>query len=244
MTSPPGEAVEQQVQSKVLPGRSLCIAVVLLVAASGAVESVSFLGLDRVFAGVMTSNLALLGMALGRGKAVDVSAALLALSGFGVGTAVVAWYTRGSAAPATHWPRHVMFFLGAEAALLAAGALAWGLTGGTPGEAARDVMQFGAALAMGVQAACMVAAGEAAAPTTYLTGTLATYIVKGIGTGRPGVWVPLRFVGLIAGAASSAVLLKQARAWAALPSVILILGAIVAACVPLAARRRNTAAAG
>jgi uncharacterized membrane protein YoaK (UPF0700 family) len=235
--------VEQQVQSDVRAGRSLRIAVVLLVAASGAVESVSFLGLDRVFAGVMTSNLALLGMAVGRGEAVDVTAAVLALSGFGVGTAVVAWCTRGSAVPTSHWPRHVMFFLGAEAALLAAGALAWGLTGGTPGETARDVMQFGAALAMGVQAACMVAAGRAAAPTTYLTGTLATYIAKGIGTGRPGVWVPLRFVGLIAGAAVSAALLKEARAWAALPSVILILCAIATACLPLtAARRRNTVA--
>ncbi|MEV8563197.1 YoaK family protein [Streptomyces sp. NPDC051917] len=235
--------MEQQVQSDVRAGRSLRIAVVLLVAASGAVESVSFLRLDRVFAGVMTSNLALLGMAVGRGEAVDVTAAVLALSGFGVGTAVVAWCTRGSAVPTSHWPRHVMFFLGAEAALLAAGALAWGLTGGTPGETARDVMQFGAALAMGVQAACMVAAGRAAAPTTYLTGTLATYIVKGIGTGRPGVWVPLRFVGLIAGAAVSAALLKEARAWAALPSVILILCAIATACLPLAAaRRRNTVA--
>lgn len=235
--------MEQQVQSKVRTGRSLRIAVVLLVAASGAVESVSFLGLDRVFAGVMTSNLALLGMAIGRGETVDVTAAVLALSGFGVGTAVVAWCTRGSAVPTSHWPRNVMFFLGAEAALLAAGALAWGLTGGTPGETARDVMQFGAALAMGVQAACMVAAGRAAAPTTYLTGTLATYIVKGIGTGRPGVWVPLRFVGLIAGATATAALLKEARAWAALPSVILSLCAIATACLPLtAARRRNTVA--
>ncbi|MGJ5755860.1 DUF1275 family protein [Streptomyces puniciscabiei] len=240
MTSPAGGTVEQQVQAKTGPGRSLRIAVVLLVAASGALESVSFLGLDRVFAGVVTSNFALLGMAVGRGEAVGVKAAVLALAGFGVGALVVAWGTRGRVTADTHWPRHIMTVLGAEAVLLAVGALAWGLAGGMPGAATRDVLQFGAALAMGSQSAAMVAAGEAAAPTTYLTGTLATYIVKGIGAGRPGVWVPLRFIGLIAGAALSAALLKEARAWAALPPVILMLCAIAAACTPLAARRRGS----
>ncbi|MFF7972478.1 DUF1275 family protein [Streptomyces sp. NPDC007905] len=232
--------MEQQEQSKISPGRSLRIAVVLLVAASGALESVSFLGLDRVFAGVVTSNLALLGMAGGRGEAAGVTAAVLALAGFGVGALAVARCTRGCLTAATHWPRRVMVVLGVEAALLAVGALVWGLTGGTPGEATRDAMQFGAALAMGTQSAAMVAAGRAAAPTTYLTGTLATYIVKGIGTGRPGVWVPLRLVGLIVGAAVSAALLKEARAWAALPPVALVLCAIAIARVPLVARRHDS----
>ncbi|GHE94952.1 hypothetical protein GCM10014715_58930 [Streptomyces spiralis] len=232
--------MEHQEESKVGPGRSVRIAVVLLVAASGALESVSFLGLDRVFAGVMTSNLALLGMAGGRGEAVGVKAAVLALAGFGVGVLVVARYTRGRVTVATHWPRHIMVVLGAEAVILAVVALVWGVTGGMPGEATRDVMQFGAALGMGSQSGAMVAAGQAAAPTTYLTGTLATYIVKGIGTGRPGIWVPLRFVGLILGAAVSAMLLTEARAWAALPPVVLVLCAVAIAREPLVARRHDT----
>ncbi|MFE7273432.1 YoaK family protein [Streptomyces sp. NPDC057623] len=221
---------------------SLHIAVVLLVAAAGAVETVSFLGLDHVFAGVMTSNLALLGMAAGRGEAVDVTAALLALAGFGVGALIVAWCTRGQTTPMIHWHRRVMLFLYAEAALLAVGALVWGSAGGAPGGTLRDVMQFGAGLAMGTQSAAMVAAGRAAAPTTYLTGTLATHIAKGVSTGRPGVWVPLRFVGLVAGAATSAVLLEEAPPWAALPPVVLILCAIGSASVPLVARRPGSAA--
>ncbi|MQY36789.1 hypothetical protein SRB17_47910 [Streptomyces sp. RB17] len=216
-------------RSKAGPGRSLRIAVVLLVAASGALESVSFLGLERVFAGVMTSNLALLGMAVGRGEVVCVTAAVLALAGFGLGALIGAWCTRGSATVATHWPRRVMIVLAAEAVLLAVGALVWGLTGGMPGGTTRDIMQFGAGLAMGAQSAAMVAAGQAAAPTTYLTGTLATYIVKGIHSGRQGVWVPLRFAGLVVGAAVSAALLKAARAWAAVPPVALMLCAIAVA---------------
>ncbi|MFF8649262.1 YoaK family protein [Streptomyces griseoluteus] len=232
-----GGTVEQRVESKSGSGRSLRIAVVLLVAASGALESVSFLGLERVFAGVMTSNLALLGMAVGRGKAVGVAAAVLALAGFGLGVLVGSWCTRGSAMAATRWPRSVVIVLAAEAVLLAVGALVWGLTDGMPGETTRYVMQFGAGLAMGAQSAAMVTAGHAAAPTTYLTGTLATYIVKGVHSGRPGVWVPLRFAGLVAGAALSATLLKEARAWAALPPLVLMLCALAVARAPLPARR-------
>ena len=95
---------------------------------------------------------------------------------------------------------------------------------------------------MGAQSGAMVAAGRAAAPTTYLTGTLAAHIAKGVSTGHPGMWVPLRFAGLIAGAAVSAVLLEEARPWAALPPAVLILCAIGSACVPLVARRPGSTA--
>jgi hypothetical protein len=61
------------------------------------------------------------------------------------------------------------------------------------------------------------------------------------GSGHPGLWVPLRFAGLIAGAAVAAVLLEEARPWATLPPVVLILCAIGSACVPLVARRGSTA---
>ncbi|MFF0887026.1 DUF1275 family protein [Streptomyces sp. NPDC001046] len=212
-----------------VPERSLRVAVVLLVAASGAVETVSFLGLSEVFAGVMTGNLALLGMAVGRGEPVDVTAALLALGGFGAGTAIAGWYTRGSTGPATGWPRRVLLVLAADLVLWGVGALVWGLAGGRPAETLRDLLQFGAATALGGQSAAMVTAGRAAAPTTYLTGTLAAYIVKGIGTGRSDVWVPLRLASLVAGAALSAALLDHARAWALLPPVLLTGCALLAA---------------
>ncbi|MGW1591351.1 DUF1275 family protein [Streptomyces sp. NPDC002386] len=226
---------------KTAPGRALRFAVVLLVAASGGVEAVSFLGLSHVFAGVMTSNLALLGMAAGRGEPLDITAASLALSGFGTGTAVVAHYTRRTGASTTRWSRRVLIVLTAEAILLALGALAWALTEGQPDNRLRYVLQFGAALAMGAQSTAMVAAGKAAAPTTYLTGTLASYIVKGIGTGRPGVWVPLRLVALIAGAALCALLLHAGRTWALLPPALLVTSALITAGLSPLTRRHDTA---
>ncbi|MFD4790917.1 DUF1275 family protein [Streptomyces sp. NPDC058459] len=209
------------------------MAVLLLVAAAGGVETVSFLGLEHVFAGVMTSNFALLGMAVGRGKAVGVTATALALAGFGAGLTIAALYTRGTAPAAVSWPRRVLVVLVVETALLGAGALAWGLTDGRPGEALRDVLQCGVALAMGMQSAAMVAAGKTASPTTYLTGTLATYVVKGLGGGKQGLWVPLRIGALIAGAALTAALLSEARGWALGPPVLLLVCASTAARLPL-----------
>ncbi|MGW3864478.1 YoaK family protein [Streptomyces sp. NPDC005047] len=208
------------------------MALLLLVAASGGVETVSFLGLEHVFAGVMTSNLALLGMAAGRGEAVDITAAALALAGFGTGLTIVALYTRGTTPTTASWPRRVLLVLVAETSLLGAGALAWGLTDGSPGAALQDVLQCGVAVAMGMQSAAMVAAGRTASPTTYLTGTLATYVVKGVGGGKQGFWVPLRLGALIAGAALSAALLSEARGWALGPSVLLLLCALTVARVP------------
>ncbi|MGW3952244.1 DUF1275 family protein [Streptomyces sp. NPDC004752] len=222
------------------PEAALRLAVVLLVAASGAVETISFTALDHVFAGVMTSNLALLGMAIGQGQNTGVTAALLALAGFGLGAAAAAWLTRRRTGAVTHWPAPVMFCLGGEAVTLAVGAGIWAVVGGTPGNTMRDVLQFGAAAAMGIQAAAMVAAGRTAAPTTYLTGTLATYIVKGVGAARPDRWVPARLCALIVGAGACMALLRAAPAWAAALPAVLVLCAIPTACQPLFRMRRDS----
>ncbi|MFJ5521196.1 DUF1275 family protein [Streptomyces griseoluteus] len=216
---------------------SLRIALLLLCAAAGGVETVSFIGLAHVFAGVVTSNFALLGMAVGSGSAVDVTAAVLALAGFGSGLTIVAIYTRGTASTTASWPHRVLLVLVVETFLLGLSALAWGLTDGSPGEALRDVLQCGVAAAMGMQSAAMVAAGKTASPTTYLTGSLATYVVKGLGGGKQGLWVPLRVTSLIAGAALSAALLREARGWALGPSVVFLLCALAAACTPLTRMR-------
>ncbi|MFJ8632323.1 DUF1275 family protein [Streptomyces sp. NPDC093568] len=223
------------------PGRSLHLAVVLLVAASGAVESISFTALDGVFAGVMTSNLALLGMAVGREQETGVTAAVLALAGFGVGAVVTAWLTRRCPPAATHWPMPVMYCLAGEVILLAVGAVIWGAIGGTPGRAARDALQFGAAATMGIQSAAMVAAGRAAAPTTYLTGTLATYIVKGVGARHPDRWAPARLGALIVGAGACVALLREAREWAGALPVALGVCALLIGAAPLIRMRRATA---
>ncbi|MFJ5532869.1 DUF1275 family protein [Streptomyces sp. NPDC093261] len=234
--------MEEHTEPGESPGRAMRIAVVVLVAASGAVETISFTALDHVFAGVMTSNLALLGMAIGHGGGTGVASALLALAGFGAGAGLVAWVTHGRTGVATHWPPRVMFCLIGEAVLLAVGAGFWAASGGAPAAVARDVLQCGAAVAMGGQAAAMVAAGRAAAPTTYLTGTLATYIVRGAGRARPDGWVPARLGALIAGAAAAMALRKAAPSWAGALPFVLVAAATLIAARPLFLHRSAAAA--
>lgn len=230
-------AAERSAESAA-PGTALRLAVVLLVAASGAVETISFTALDRVFAGVMTSNLALLGMAVGRVQGSAVTGAVLALGGFGLGAGVTAGLTRRASSPPAHWSGRVTACLVGEAALLGAGAGVWAALGGTPGESARNALQFGAAAAMGIQAAAMVAAGRSAAPTTYLTGTLAAYIVKGVGAGRPSRWVPARLGAMSVGAGICMAVLRAAPAWAGVLPVALV------ACALLTARAASGPGSG
>ncbi|PWI05249.1 hypothetical protein DIZ27_40440 [Streptomyces sp. NWU339] len=127
---------------------------------------------------------------------------------------LTAWLTRQRTDVDAHWPPPVMFCLVGEAVVLAAGAGLWAAAGGSPGRTVRDALQFGAAVTMGIQAAAMVAAGRAAAPTTYLTGTLATYIVKGVGASRPDRWVPVRLGALMVGAGAPGVLLRTVLVYA------------------------------
>lgn len=217
------------------------IAVVVLVGASGAMETISLAALGHVFAGVMTGNLALLGMSFGRGGGAEGRAAALALLGFAAGAAAVASATRrrvdhqinsradAGREPEDHWPPRVQACLIAESALLAIGALYWLAIDGHPDATARAILQVGAAATMGAQAAAMVAAGRLAAPTTYLTGTLATYIVRGVSTsGRPDAWVPARLAALVLGAAAAAAVRSAAPGWTAMLPFVLVAGATAA----------------
>jgi uncharacterized membrane protein YoaK (UPF0700 family) len=208
------------------------IAVVTLAAASGSVETIAFLGLGHVFAGVITGNLALLGMALGNagGKTTDADAAALAVLGYAVGLAVVAPLTRQSASIGGRWAPRVLACLIAEAMLLAIGAGIWAASNGAPGADAQHVLQFGAAFAMGAQSAAMLATGRPAGATTYMTGSLSTFVVNGLGASseRANPWVPLRLAAVIAGAAAAAAVRSASPSWAAaVPAFLVATGALI-----------------
>ncbi|AEW97788.1 hypothetical protein SCATT_54170 [Streptantibioticus cattleyicolor NRRL 8057 = DSM 46488] len=128
--------------------------------------------------------------------------------------------------------------LGGEVALLAVATGLWAACGGAPGGAARRVLLVLAALAMGVQSGAMLAASPALRPSTYLTGTLATFLMRGAGglQGTADRWVPVRLLALAAGAAATAAVRHAAPAWAAaLPSATVAAGLLTA----LPRRRMN-----
>jgi uncharacterized membrane protein YoaK (UPF0700 family) len=208
------------------------LAVVTLAAASGAVETIAFLGLGHVFAGVITGNLALLGMALGNagGKTTEADAAALAVLGYAVGLAVVAPLTRRSTSIGGRWAPRVLACLIGETVLLAVGAGLWAAANGAPGPAAQHVLQFGASFAMGAQSAAMLATGKPVGATTYMTGSLSTFVVNGLGTSseRANPWVPLRLAAVIAGAAAAAAVRSASPSWAAaMPAFLVAAGTLI-----------------
>ena len=208
------------------------LAVVILAAASGAVETIAFLGLGHVFAGVITGNLALLGMALGRagGKTTNADAAALAVVGYAVGLVVVAPLTRRSAGVGGRWAPRVFACLIGETALLAIGAGMWAASSGAPGVVAQHVLQFGASFAMGAQSAAMLATGRPVGATTYMTGSLSTSVFNGLGSSseRANPWVPVRLVAVIAGAAAAAAVRSASPSWAAaMPCFLVAVGTLI-----------------
>lgn len=152
----------------------------VLSAASGATDAFAFLCLGKVFAGVMTGNLVLVGASVGAGDRGAVPRAVVALAGYAFGAAGAALATARLA------PRPLL-------ALAAAG---WGLGAGRS-LGPQLVLLFAAALAMGVQARAW------GTPTTYFTGTftnLAGRLAKREAM-HADRWVAGRLVAVVAGAA-------------------------------------------
>ncbi|MDI5971955.1 YoaK family protein [Streptomyces sp. SL13] len=234
------------------PGTAGQAAVVLLAAASGAVDALAFTALGHVFAGVMTGNLALLGIALGGDRFADVVPPVLALAGFTAGTAAAARVCRVRTAartpPGARWPVRTLACLACEAALLTCAAAVWAGCGAPPGGALRDVLLCAVAAAMGVQTGAMLGAGPAARPSTYLTGTLATFITRGVtgppDDGGPGAdrWVPVRLAALVVGAGAASAVLRGAPVAAAFLPPALVAAALLTALRPGGGRRVRTAA--
>lgn len=205
-------------------------AVVLLAAAAGAIDAIAFIALGHVFSGVMTGNLALLGIAAGNGHPGDVKEPLIALAGYIAGAAAAARICRDVVPDRSTWPARVLFCLAGEAVLLIGWAAVWGATSGHPGALTRYGLLCAAALAMGVQSAAMISAGPTAKPSTYLTGTLTVFITRGTrvarGTDR---WVPVRLAALVCGATVAAVLHRTAAGWSgALPPALVVTAVLTA----------------
>ncbi|MFJ8822784.1 YoaK family protein [Streptomyces sp. NPDC102467] len=220
------------------------ISLLLLAAASGCVDALAFTVLGTVFAGVMTGNLVLLGVAVGHlghgpGTGEGMSAPLYALGGYVVGAALVAFVCRG-VARRPEWPGRVVACLAAQAVLLAGVAVVAAVFDGHPGAAWRTVLLVVAAVSMGGQSAAMVAAGSGAAPTTYFTGTLTT-LVTGIADGSPRgagqLWVAARLLAVVGGAACAVAVHTGAPAWGFVPPAVLTAAAV--ACQEPAQRLRR-----
>src|SRR5829696_2046304 len=144
---------------------------VLLSAAAGCVDAVSYLGLGHIFTANMTGNTVLLGLSLGQAHWQAALRSGVALVGFIVGVSFGTVIAGRDQERHAVWPVTVTVTLAVELAVLAAFALGFYLDGG----AAYTLIVL-AALAMGLQSTAVRRLGIPGVATTYITGTLTSMI--------------------------------------------------------------------
>lgn len=149
--------------------------VVLLSLATGATDALSFMRLGRVFASVMTGNMVLLGVSVGRQEATLAAHAGVSFAAYVVGSAVGARVC-GRPSSLSRWRQRARVVLGFEFVLFVGVTLGWELASAHPSGGLQLGLLAIAVIAMAMQAALSRSMPEETPPTTYLTGTLTAAI--------------------------------------------------------------------
>jgi uncharacterized membrane protein YoaK (UPF0700 family) len=162
------------------------ILILFLVWVAGSVDALSYLGLGNVFTANMTGNTVLLGLSIGQGNAAAALRSLSALAGFSLGVAagtlIVKWNSK-----MTGWTPAVSTSLCVELALIICLITAWHFLNAVRHEEA--VLHFFivlSAMAMGIQTATVAHLKLPGIVTTYITGTLATFVTGVVVWSKPG----------------------------------------------------------
>jgi uncharacterized membrane protein YoaK (UPF0700 family) len=199
------------------------VVLVSLTLGSGGVDAVCFFGLGQVFTSVMTGNLVLFGLAVGRGEGFAALHSAVALIGYAIAAfAAARWLPKP--AGGSQWPGRATMTLAGELALLIAAAATWLASGGHPAGTTQYLLIVAYALAMGTQSATVHALAIPGMSTTYVTGTL-TWVLTTLAhrCGEPG-----HIARRLTAVASVAV-------GAACSSLLLLFAPVTAALFPLAA---------
>lgn len=193
-SSPPGSPGMGN-DRKVSEGRSrdrlLCVSpvgrdamVLLLTWAAGSVDAISYLGLDRVFTANMTGNTVLLGLALGQGRGLAALRSIVALGGFSLGVAIGAMIVlRGQRREG--WSPAVTTAVAVEGAILGVFTMTWHLSGAARTAGPVYLLIVLSAIAMGIQSAAIRHLNVPGIATTYITGTLTSFVAGFAGWLRP-----------------------------------------------------------
>jgi uncharacterized membrane protein YoaK (UPF0700 family) len=204
---------------------AVTVLAVTLTLAAGATDVASFTRLGDVFATVMTGNLVLLGLAIGRSGALATHA-VVAFGGYMLGVAAGARLVPAGQAHEGPWHRALPTALLVELVLLVGFTVGWELTGAAPRGAAQLVLLAVAATAMGTQSAAARGFG-ARVSTTYLTGTLTRVVAAWVTPGRRATmeWREASLlIALAAGAAAGGLVIANAAAGLpAIPLTALVL---------------------
>lgn len=209
--------------------RVLGAVTVLLTAAAGALNVVTFFTFNGVFASTMSGNLVLTGLSVGRGDWQQAVEEVSAIAGYVVGLALCSVLC-GTFMRRRPWRSAVAVALGLELALLVAVGLGWYLLDGRELGLWRGVLLvLGSSLAMGFQACACRYIGPSGTPTNFLTGTVTNMVSALFDPNKPK-WDGnslLRILAMAAGAVAAALLQTRASGVVVLLPVGLVVVALL-----------------
>lgn len=206
-------------------------ALLLLTLATGVVDAVSYLALDRVFTGNMTGNVLFIGFALSGEGDIPLLNNTIALIGFLIGALIAARVLKGRN-HISRLPHANLVVLAAGAVLTLAIASFW-LAVGELDESTMLPVTAALAIVMGAQAASVRATGISDVSTIVVTSTLANLAIDSHLAGGTGDKWRRRVFAVVAmggGGALGAVLIRL-TGHGAIP--LLLAGILMLVCIVL-----------
>jgi uncharacterized membrane protein YoaK (UPF0700 family) len=213
---------------------------VVLTVSSGAVDAISYLGLDRTFSAFMTGNLVFLGLGLVPGEAPEILPVVVALFLFAIGSFFGTRLT-DSQAPSL-WPGGVSRALALTAVLQLLFLIIWAQAAGQPGAMLINVLLALSGFAMGLQTAAVRSLEVKGIFTTAATFTLVAFMGDLAGS-RPTDEAPRVagvLIGLVVGAALGAAALLYTRSAAPLIPVLLTIVTVAVGAIALRNQKKDT----
>jgi uncharacterized membrane protein YoaK (UPF0700 family) len=220
------------------PERVRDLLLVGLTFSSGAIDTISFLALGKVFTAFMTGNVVFLGLGVAGAGGPDEVRVLIALAAFAAGVFVATRIVGGSRGSGL-WPRRVSVALGLAMVAQAVFLALWMATTGNPGTGSADALTALMALAMGLQSGAVMALAVPGVFTTAATATV-MFLMRDVAAGSGSAAADRARLAavlgaLFAGATAGGLLLVHARAYAAV--LPLVATALVVATASLALDR-------
>lgn len=223
----PGKASETSVEHAEHVRDRLTI---ILAVGSGSLNVISFLGLGRVFASVITGNLVLLGIGIGKPDGTVALHAGVATLGYLVGVAAGALISGHPEDGQPPWPRRVSVALLAELALLCGLLAGWELSGAHPAGNAGLTLLSVLTAAMGLQSAAVIRLAVPGYSTTFLTSTLIRTVTELLIGPRERVAIKVAaLLSLITGALAGVLLFDNTPRLAPLLALLLVAVVLVLA---------------